>query len=226
MTILAIDTSSEICSTAILKDNKVIDINDLNDGRTHSENLLSLIEEILDRNNVKLNDLDLVACSVGPGSFTGIRIGVSSIKAIAEVLDIPIAGVNSLETLARNVSVEEKATIVSMIDAKNDQIYGGVFDETYNQKDPLCADNIDEFLEKISYIPGKIIFVGNGAVKFKDKILAIHEDAIFEENNMQSAAKVGLMGYKKYQEGTLDTADSIKPLYLRKSQAERMKLEK
>ena len=98
MTILAIDTSSEICSTAILKDNNVVDINDLNDGRTHSENLLSLMEEILDRNNVKLNDLDLVACSVGPGSFTGIRIGVSSIKAIAEVLDIPIAGVNSLET--------------------------------------------------------------------------------------------------------------------------------
>ena len=103
MKILAIDTSSELCSTSILENEVVIDENNLDNGKTHSENLMPLIEELLLRNSVKLADIDLIACSVGPGSFTGIRIGVSSIKAISEVLGVPVAAVTSLETLARNV---------------------------------------------------------------------------------------------------------------------------
>ena len=88
MKILAIDTSSSICSTAILDDEVLIDKNELNNGRTHSENLMPLIDELLKRNNITVKDINLLACSVGPGSFTGIRIGVASIKAIAEVLKI------------------------------------------------------------------------------------------------------------------------------------------
>jgi hypothetical protein len=85
MKILAVDTSSEICSVAILENDTVIVENSLNDGKTHSENLMTIMENTLEENKIKLNDIDLIACSVGPGSFTGIRIGVSSIKAIAEV---------------------------------------------------------------------------------------------------------------------------------------------
>ena len=116
MKILAIDTSSEICSVAILENDTVIAENSLNDGKTHSENLMTIMENILAENETKLNDIDMIACSVGPGSFTGIRIGVSSIKAIAEVLDVPVAAVTSLETLARNIE-EKDATIVSLIDS-------------------------------------------------------------------------------------------------------------
>ena len=128
MKILAVDTSSEICSVAILENDNVIVENSLNDGKTHSENLMTIMENTLEENKIKLSDIDLIACSVGPGSFTGIRIGVSSIKAIAEVLDVPVAAVTSLEALAKNVELKD-VTIVSLIDAKNDQVYAGIFDD-------------------------------------------------------------------------------------------------
>ena len=133
MKILAIDTSSKICSTAILEDENVIDINNLDDGKTHSENLMPLIDELLKRNNLKVSDINMIACSVGPGSFTGIRIGISSIKAIAEVLNVKVASVTSLETLAKNVENSEEI-IVSLIDARNNQVYCGIFDNNYNKK--------------------------------------------------------------------------------------------
>ena len=83
MKILAVDTSSKICSVAILEDDKIIDEINLDNGRTHSENLMPIVAEILKKNNITLSEINLIGCVVGPGSFTGIRIGVSSIKAIA-----------------------------------------------------------------------------------------------------------------------------------------------
>ena len=80
---LAIDTSSEVCGVSLLENDKLIDDNSLNNGKTHSENLMELIKEILERNNIGLNEIDLISCVVGPGSFTGIRIGISSVKAMA-----------------------------------------------------------------------------------------------------------------------------------------------
>ena len=103
MKILAIDTSSEICSVAILENDKLIDKNELDNGKTHSENLMPLLDELLKRNSLNIKNIEMLACCVGPGSFTGIRIGVSTIKPIAEVLNIKIATVTSLEVLSRNI---------------------------------------------------------------------------------------------------------------------------
>ena len=97
MKILAIDTSSSICTVALLENDVVIDENNLDDGKTHSENLMPLIDELLKRNKIDIKNIELLVCAVGPGSFTGIRIGVATIKPIAEVLGIHIASVNSLE---------------------------------------------------------------------------------------------------------------------------------
>ena len=127
MKILTIDTSSEVCSVALLEDDKLIDKNELDNGKTHSETLMVLIDELLKRNNVDIKDINLFGCDVGPGSFTGIRIGVSTIKAMAEVLNVKIASVTSLEVLARNV--QDRKIIASIIDARNDQVYLGIFDE-------------------------------------------------------------------------------------------------
>ena len=117
---LAIDTSSEVCGVAILEDDKLIDDNSLNNGKTHSENLMPLIKEVLERNNLSLKEIDLISCVVGPGSFTGIRIGISAVKALAEVNNIKIASITSLESLVQNINSKTK---VSMIDARNDQVY-------------------------------------------------------------------------------------------------------
>ena len=91
MRILAIDTSSPICSVAILENDNLIDEINLDDGRTHSENLMPLIDSILKRNNLDIKNIEMISCCVGPGSFTGIRIGVATIKPMAEVLNIKVA---------------------------------------------------------------------------------------------------------------------------------------
>ena len=225
MKILAVDTSSKICAVAILEDNKVIDEIKLDNGKTHSENLMPIIKEILDKNNLTLKDMNLIAVSVGPGSFTGIRIGIATIKPMAEVYNLPVASVTSLETLARNIENKEKDfTIISVIDARNNQVYAGFFDTEYNLKEDEIAEDIDEVLKKAGKY-SKIIFVGDGAIIHKEKIEENLKDRniIFTKENNQSAINTGKIGYKKFLEKNLKNADTILPIYLRKSQAERLK---
>lgn len=220
MKILAIDTSSKICSTAILENSELIDENNLDDGKTHSENLMPLIDELLKRNNLSVGDIDLISCSVGPGSFTGIRIGVASIKAIAEILNVKVAAITSLETLARNVVNGE--TIVSLIDARNNQVYCGIFDKNYDKKEEYIADDINAVIEYLKKYDN-IICVGNGALLHKSLLIKELSNVNFSEENEQSAKNVGKMGYKKFLLNDLCSADTIIPIYLRKSQAERLK---
>lgn len=222
MKILAIDTSSKICSTAILEEDKVIDEITLDDGKTHSENLMPIVEEILTRNKMELSDIDLIAVSVGPGSFTGIRIGVASVKAMAEVNNLPIASVTSLETLAR---IDEVNNIkVSLIDCKNNQVYCGIFNENFEKIEDYIADSIENVIEELKKYQ-EFICVGDGAVLHKDLILESFPKVKFIDKNEQSAVYVGKMGYKKYLKHDTVTADTVNPIYLRKSQAERMKEE-
>ena len=225
MKILAVDTSSKICAVAILEDNKVIDEIKLDNGKTHSENLMPIIKEILERNSLNLSNFNLIAVSVGPGSFTGIRIGIATIKPMAEVYNLPVASVTSLETLARNIENKEKDfTIISLIDARNNQVYAGFFDTEYNLKEDEIAEDIDEVLKKAGKY-SKIIFVGDGAIIHKEKIEENLKDRniIFTKENNQSAINTGKIGYKKFLEKNLKNADTILPIYLRKSQAERLK---
>jgi tRNA threonylcarbamoyl adenosine modification protein YeaZ len=276
MKILAVDTSSKICAVAVLEDEKVIDEIILDNGKTHSENLMPILKECLEKNNLELKDMNLIAVSVGPGSFTGIRIGIASIKPIAEVMNLPVASVTSLETLAKNVDVllknssneinvlnnqnslnkEENSksedlnkekidinnnskleenkdlsqakdvTILSLIDAKNNQVYAGFFDENCNLKEEEIAEDIFEVLEKAKKYKS-IICVGDGAILHKEKIEEYLKEAKIEvnfvKNNSQSAANTGKIGFKKFEKNDLKNADTILPIYLRKSQAERLK---
>lgn len=219
MKILAVDTSSSVCSTALLEDSNLIDENNLDNGKTHSENLMPLIKELLERNNVNLSEIELIAISCGPGSFTGIRIGIASIKAMAEVHNIPVAEVTSLEILARN---DESGKVkIALIDARNNQVYAGVFDKEYNLLEEYMADDINKIFEKILKYSGAVC-IGDGAVLHKEILLKI-EGISFLDNNKQSAFRAGQIGYKKYLENNLKNADTVMPIYLRKSQAERMK---
>ena len=220
MKILAIDTSSKTCSCALLENENLIDEINLDDGRTHSENLLPIMSELLEKNKIDLKEIDLISCCVGPGSFTGIRIGVASIKAIAEVHNIKIASVTSLETLAR-IDESEKIKI-SMIDARNNQVYCGIFDKDYNKMQDYIADDINNVLEILKKYEN-MIFIGDGAILHKGKIIEKIEKAELSEKNEQRSSFGGKIAYKKYLNNDLKNSDTILPIYLRKSQAERMK---
>ena len=220
MKILSIDTSSSNCATALLEDDKLIDENSLNNGLTHSENLMPLIDELLKKNNIELKDIDLISVSIGPGSFTGIRIGIASIKAMAEVYNIKIASVTSLETLAR--LDESDKNKICLIDAKNNQVYFGVFDKEYNLVEEYRADDIENLIDIMKKYDNSIA-IGNGAILHKELLENNIKGIEVLENCLQTAENTGKIGYKKFLNSTLENADTITPFYLRKSQAERMK---
>ncbi len=223
MKILVADTSSSVCGVGLFENDKLIAENVLDNGRTHSENFMPLVEKTLKESNVKLNNVDYIAVSVGPGSFTGIRIGIASCKAIAEVENIKLIPVTSLEILAGNEKGKSEI-ICSIIDAKNDQVYCGIFDNDINLKEEYIADDIFAVLERLKKY-NDITFIGNGAVIHKEKILEQlkNKKLYFSENNTQNVKSLGIIASKKLDKSELCSADEIVPLYLRKSQAERMK---
>lgn len=155
----------------------------------------------------------------GLGSFTGIRIGISTVKALAEVKNLKIIPVTSLEALSYNVDLKNDEYICSLIDARNDNVYCGLFDSNHNLINKYYADHIDTIIKLIPN--NNIVFVGNGSSIHKEKL----EQSItsnFANNNSLSSANLGVCAYNKALSGFFVTPDNLTPLYLRKSQAERM----
>ena len=221
MKILSIDTSSNICGISILEDTNLLKEVSQNNGLTHSQNLMPIIKNTLEELNITLNDIDLIVCDKGPGSFTGIRIGVATAKAFSDSLNIQSIGISSLEALAYN-SVED-GVICSLIDAKNENVYAGVFekiDDNFILRRNFSTENIYELLSEFKESEYSIIFIGDGAINYKDAILSVLPNKCkFVENNELSAFNLGLAGLAHLKNA--DYSD-LNPLYLRKPQAERM----
>lgn len=231
MKILAITTSSKICSVAVLENKDIIIEKHIDNGTTHSQKLMPMIGEILKECNLQLTDFDLFACSVGPGSFTGVRIGVSTIKAFCDVTNVKATSVSSLEGLAYNTlnsNFYDNTNIVcSLIDAKNDNVYCGIYkkeNNSFTQLEDLCAKNINEVFELLEkYSSSSILFVGDGAICHKYSILQKFSKTTFieKELNDETAISIGIAAFNKFNKGIYGDSNSISPLYLRKSQAER-----
>lgn len=211
MKILAISTSSSIASVALLEDNYIIDELNIYDTKTHSEKLMPLIDQLLTKHKIPLSNIGLIACDNGPGSFTGIRIGVATVKAIAEAQNIPVISCSSLEGLAYNIVGFDY--ICSLIDAKNNQVYSAIFDRNYNLISEYFADDIKNLLPIFNKYEN-LAFVGDGS-KYVN-ISTNFDNTIHSKN-------IGICGYKKYLQGLATNADNISIMYLRKSQAERQR---
>lgn len=223
MKILVADTSSSVCSVGVFENDVLINKNELDNGKTHSENFMPLVEKTLNEAEMKLDDIEYLAVVVGPGSFTGIRIGVASCKAMAEIKELKVVPVYSLDSLAAN-DVGNGNVICSMIDARNNQVYCGIYDNKINKLEEYMADDIENVLSALNKYDD-IVFVGDGAVLHEAMIREkmVDKKIVFSSNNKQNAESLGIIAYKKIKNGEFTDPDSVVPVYLRKSQAERMK---
>lgn len=229
MKVLAIDTSSKICSASILEDDIILISLYNDDEKTHSVKLMPMISEAFQKTNLTLDDISLLACCIGPGSFTGVRIGIATIKAFADVKKIPTIGVTSLESLAYNVENMSKNSdlVCSLIDAKNGNVYYGLYkiSNHYPQLISMSLDNIDNAINTIQNNMKKeninnAIFVGDGANTYKDKILSVIANSTFvPERNLQDSISIAKVGLNKYLNKE-QNSNSLSPIYLKKSQAE------
>lgn len=224
MKILSIDTSSNLCTIALLEDENCVKELIVDDARNHSEKIMPLIEQILKETNSTLKDINLIVCDKGPGSFTGIRIGVGTALAFQDSLNIPCIGISSLETLAYNI--KQDGLICSLIDAKNNNVYFGLFELKNNEYVQISTFEFNSISEIISILKNHkepITFVGDGSIANKDILLKNFTNCTFTEKNNLSSFSLGLAGLNTYKKGL---KPSIMPLYLRKSQAERALEEK
>lgn len=224
MKVLGIDTSSMATSICVIEDDKLICEYTVNTKKTHSQKLMPMIDNMLNISDININEIDLIAICEGPGSFTGLRIGMSTAKAIAHVKNLPVIGVNSLEILAGNMNLCDKK-ICSILDAQRTQVYYGKYKFENNEiveLQNIDVIEIDELLKELSSSNDEWILVGEAVYKYEEKIKEINNISVVAlSHNVSKASSLCSIAMNKYNKN-IDVYDcySINPKYIRKSQAE------
>lgn len=226
MKILAIEASGMVASCAVADENAIIGEFTINNKKTHSQTLLPMVDELLNRLEMKVSDMDAFAISKGPGSFTGLRIGSATVKGFALALDKPVVEVPTLQALAANVAWTDML-ICPLIDARNENVFAGIY--SYKEDIPVSLEkdmalDIRSVCARINEYGKKTIFLGDGAKAYRNII----EEEIRTEycfaginNMMPYAASCAFLGIRFYKEGLIIKGDMHAPEYLKKSQAER-----
>ncbi|SHK62551.1 tRNA (adenosine(37)-N6)-threonylcarbamoyltransferase complex dimerization subunit type 1 TsaB [Tepidibacter formicigenes] len=223
MKILGIDTSSEVATVAIMDDDKLIGEYTINHKKTHSQKLMPMIDEMFKSCEITPNDIDLIGVCIGPGSFTGLRIGVATAKAIAHARNIHIAVVNSLESLAFNMNLS-KGIICPIIDAQRNQVYTCKYsweNNTLVSIDNISVKNIDELIDEIKERYEEVVLLGEAVDLHKDKLNDLDNIYIAPNSHkLARASSVCELAFEKYKKGDVKNHYDVVPYYIRKSQAE------
>jgi len=212
--ILCIETATTNCSISLALDGELLALKeDYNNQYSHAERLHVFIKEILAENRFSAEDLDAIAVSKGPGSYTGLRIGVSAAKGFCFSLDIPLISVPTLTSLAHQVGQGEADFIFPLLDARRMEVYTAGFDAEKEQIMETQAKILDEtsfreYLEK-----GKLAFIGDGVAKFRE--ICTHENAVFIEGKLPSAKEMGVLAHKKFLEEDFEDVAYFEPYYLK-----------
>ncbi len=220
MKILAIDTSGSVCSVAVLLGDKVLAEVYVDNKKTHSQMLAPMIDDCLSRADLALQDIDLFACAIGPGSFTGLRIGVSMIKGFCQALDKKCIGVNTLDALAQNM-MGDKRIVCPIIDARRGDVYTASFNGG-NRLGDYRAVQLSELLKELA--GQDALFLGDAAISFRQEILDAGFSVAHSGIALQRASSVGLVAYEHQSNAV--SAYELEPFYLRQTQAERVYDEK
>lgn len=228
MIILAIDSTAVSGSVAICRDKELLCEFTINVGNTHSETLLPMVESALKMCDLKVSDIDLFACDEGPGSFTGVRIGVATVKGLAFDSGKPCIGVSTLEALAENL-VGFEGIACPVMNARRSQVYNALFEVNNGEAKRLCDDRalpISELEEELKGYNAPIYLVGDGYGITLDGFKELKCKFTPEILRYQSGYSVAVCALRKYNEGARTDDRQITATYLRLPQAERERLEK
>ncbi len=211
--ILSIETATKNCSVALGKNEQVLEtIEYAGESYSHAEKLHVFIDQILAQHQLKIQDLKAVAISMGPGSYTGLRIGVSAAKGLAYAAELPLIAVSTLESLAHKVKIKQ-GYIIPLIDARRLEVYSAVFDASHHLIRPVKADLLDqnpyeEYLAKKS-----CVFIGDAIEKTKTVIQ--HPNAHFFSEKYPSAQELHTLAYKKFLNKDFENLAYFEPFYLK-----------
>jgi tRNA threonylcarbamoyladenosine biosynthesis protein TsaB len=210
--ILNIETATKNCSVALAKDGKTIVYKEIaEEGYSHAERLHVFIEEIIKEAGITLNDLSAIAVSQGPGSYTGLRIGVSAAKGLCYALDVPLIAVDTLQALASQVTISS-GLIIPMIDARRMEVYSAVFAPNYERKREVLAEIITE--NSFEDLEETLYFVGDCAEKCKS-VLTKENYIFLDEIVYPSAKEMSAISFEKFKKSdTVDVA-YFEPYYLK-----------
>ncbi|NIJ44253.1 tRNA threonylcarbamoyladenosine biosynthesis protein TsaB [Wenyingzhuangia heitensis] len=211
--ILNIETSTKNCSVGLSKDGICIALKEENNGDySHAEKLHVFIEELLKEQNLKIANLDAIAVGKGPGSYTGLRIGVSTAKGLAYAANLPLIAVDTLKCLAKTITIEH-GVVVPMIDARRLEVYSAIYNTNYQKTRAVEAQIIDEnsFQEILNDQP--VYFLGDGAEKCKEII--IHDNANFIASKFPSAKEMSQLSENQFNNNLFEDTAYFEPFYLK-----------
>lgn len=231
MKILAVDTAASVAAVAVMENDKLLGEYSINHKKTHSQKLMPMIRDLLAGLDLTPADMDLFAASSGPGSFTGLRIGVTTVKAMAYAVQKPVVSVPTLDALAYNIPVTD-FLVCPIMDARNNQVYTALYhweDRQQKKITEYMGVPVSELVQLIKGKNRKTLFLGDG--------VEIHKDFLKEELNdnceflpgslrLQRASSVAQLALYRAMEGRMESCFDLVPFYLRKSQAERMQEQK
>ncbi|MFO8083680.1 MAG: tRNA (adenosine(37)-N6)-threonylcarbamoyltransferase complex dimerization subunit type 1 TsaB [Desulfobacterales bacterium] len=227
MIILAADTATRSCSVAICQDTALLAEITLFRRQTHSRHLLETIHHTIAMAGIETDEIDGFAVTRGPGSFTGLRIGLSCVKGLAYAKSKPVVSVSSLETLATQAAMIplgfDFLTICPLLDARKKEVYFAGFKQESTKLIQVKPEMVLPAEKLFLHMDGRCLFIGDGAILYKDVLTHLFKgNALFVplQHNYIRAHSIALLGYERFKSGNIDDLSALAPKYIRKSDAE------
>ena len=213
--VLHLETATTVCSVALFQGEKMLSLKEQDGGYSHAENLHLFIEEVMGEAGLSLANIDAVAVSQGPGSYTGLRIGVSAAKGLCYALDKPLIATETLHSMAEGMLAQSDANLLCpMIDARRMEVYSCIFDRNLNVVRELSAVIVDEHTFDDALESGSVAFFGDGAEKLKS-LYEGRTNALFPGGGFPSARFAGKAGLQRFVNGQFEDVAYFEPFYLK-----------
>ena len=213
--ILNIESSSTNCSVSLSKNGELLSLKEKNDEKySHSTKLHLYIDGVLKQQNIDIKDLSAIAVSKGPGSYTGLRIGVAAAKGLCFSLDIPLISISTLLVLSKKIKIDS-GLIIPVLDARRDEVYSAIFDSQYNviEKDSPTIINSESFSQYSK--KNKLYFIGSGQQKCKELINTNNNLNFYKTDELPSSKEMALLSYEKYRNSEFEDIAYFEPAYLK-----------